>query len=609
LASRRAPVRRCPGSMAAHKSLWANDCYVRLGVPRHATVADIKRAFHEQARLWHPDKCCARDATERFRLVREAYETLASPRRRAAHNRLLPSHTTVGRRSCPAGLRSRRVVVTVSASSAVSQSSSAAVANRIARTAGAGFPTTAPMSRRLGRSTTACSPLPQACADAVHATPTSAKAPLGVQPAAPPEVTKPCKAIAELLAVLADNGRGLRLHALRRLGEQCGIAWPRGCPDRQRLLEELAVAARETLDDRIRNSAWQHVHVRDLVMWLQAKGCEFSFSLDGDTATCKEHMISLAKEVLAKAVRGNDAASPSRRTPSTVTVASSLGGPDILRDDQTHAGGNGDVGYLPSPTTNLLGKHKQGARKVGTFRPKRRRSEPVLQGFPDGIDRDSPPCGPQLVSHTEGLTTVGADVAEVDVCDPASAVAGHAEPDGVAAEFVSPGVVLSRLANLREQLEAHRSKGNGADQSILTALAKLESLDTRGAIDRHVLAFTKLGVELNGVWWKSVCRGPAAVIAARLVAKWKERCSTASCKQVPFACTPSPTTAASSEPEPPPKAQSAQRLGTMTKSGRSPRAGCKRSPHGRYEAWKDGYFKLRAYGLTTLRVSPRLAKR
>lgn len=54
------------------------ECCASLGVARNAGDAEIRRAFLEQARIWHPDKCTAPDAAERFRVIRESFETLSA---------------------------------------------------------------------------------------------------------------------------------------------------------------------------------------------------------------------------------------------------------------------------------------------------------------------------------------------------------------------------------------------------------------------------------------------------------------------------------------------------------------------------------------------------
>jgi len=70
--------RRSPPHPATHP---LRDRFALLGVAPSASDAELRRAFLEQARLWHPDKCNAQDAAERFRQVHEAFETLMSLRR------------------------------------------------------------------------------------------------------------------------------------------------------------------------------------------------------------------------------------------------------------------------------------------------------------------------------------------------------------------------------------------------------------------------------------------------------------------------------------------------------------------------------------------------
>jgi len=62
--------------------------YMTLGVPVDATVDEIRRAYYRQARLWHPDKNSNRltEATEQFKLVVEAFETLSDAGKRAEYD-------------------------------------------------------------------------------------------------------------------------------------------------------------------------------------------------------------------------------------------------------------------------------------------------------------------------------------------------------------------------------------------------------------------------------------------------------------------------------------------------------------------------------------------
>ncbi len=66
----------------------AEDPYQVLGVGRDASQADIKRAFHKLAKLWHPDLKPGDAAAEaRFKSISAANELLSDPERRAAFDR------------------------------------------------------------------------------------------------------------------------------------------------------------------------------------------------------------------------------------------------------------------------------------------------------------------------------------------------------------------------------------------------------------------------------------------------------------------------------------------------------------------------------------------
>jgi molecular chaperone DnaJ len=59
------------------------DFYLVLGLPRQATLGDVKRAFRRLARKYHPDiNPGDRLAAAQFRRIAEAYETLSDPDRR-----------------------------------------------------------------------------------------------------------------------------------------------------------------------------------------------------------------------------------------------------------------------------------------------------------------------------------------------------------------------------------------------------------------------------------------------------------------------------------------------------------------------------------------------
>jgi len=66
----------------------SKDPYEILGVPRHATPAEIKRAYRRLAKEYHPDRNRGdKTAEPRFKEVHAAYEVLGDPQRRAQYDR------------------------------------------------------------------------------------------------------------------------------------------------------------------------------------------------------------------------------------------------------------------------------------------------------------------------------------------------------------------------------------------------------------------------------------------------------------------------------------------------------------------------------------------
>ncbi|OGG11618.1 hypothetical protein A2Z00_00965 [Candidatus Gottesmanbacteria bacterium RBG_13_45_10] len=62
------------------------DFYEVLGVPKTATVADIKRAYRKLALEWHPDRNKSSNAHEKFKEINEAYEVLSDAKKRETYD-------------------------------------------------------------------------------------------------------------------------------------------------------------------------------------------------------------------------------------------------------------------------------------------------------------------------------------------------------------------------------------------------------------------------------------------------------------------------------------------------------------------------------------------
>jgi Ca-activated chloride channel family protein len=69
---------------------YLDNFYARLGVPQSATQEEIRTAYHQAARKFHPDQSKDRGSTEVFLHIQEAYETLSNPTKRAEYDQLLP---------------------------------------------------------------------------------------------------------------------------------------------------------------------------------------------------------------------------------------------------------------------------------------------------------------------------------------------------------------------------------------------------------------------------------------------------------------------------------------------------------------------------------------
>lgn len=51
--------------------------YKILGVPLNATQEQIKKAYMEKVKIWHPDRNKSPEAPKKFKEIKEAYEILS----------------------------------------------------------------------------------------------------------------------------------------------------------------------------------------------------------------------------------------------------------------------------------------------------------------------------------------------------------------------------------------------------------------------------------------------------------------------------------------------------------------------------------------------------
>lgn len=62
------------------------DYYLVLGIESDASIAEVKTAFRQKASLFHPDKNASDDAPDKFREIKEAYDTLSVEAKRSAYD-------------------------------------------------------------------------------------------------------------------------------------------------------------------------------------------------------------------------------------------------------------------------------------------------------------------------------------------------------------------------------------------------------------------------------------------------------------------------------------------------------------------------------------------
>ena len=84
----------------------ARDYYDILGISRKASQEEIKKAYRQLARKYHPDVSKEADAAAKFKEVQEAYDVLSDPQKRTAYDQF--GHAGVGMGAGAAPDRSER---------------------------------------------------------------------------------------------------------------------------------------------------------------------------------------------------------------------------------------------------------------------------------------------------------------------------------------------------------------------------------------------------------------------------------------------------------------------------------------------------------------------
>lgn len=68
------------------RTVYNHDYYSILGVDRNATKEEIKKAFRKLAMQYHPDKNPSPEASEKFKLINQAYSVLSDDKKRASYD-------------------------------------------------------------------------------------------------------------------------------------------------------------------------------------------------------------------------------------------------------------------------------------------------------------------------------------------------------------------------------------------------------------------------------------------------------------------------------------------------------------------------------------------
>mmetsp|Transcript_28480 Transcript_28480/g.81560 ORF Transcript_28480/g.81560 Transcript_28480/m.81560 type:complete len:489 (+) Transcript_28480:29-1495(+) len=468
--------------------------YTVLGLTRDASDAEIKRAFHKQARQWHPDKCDAPDAAERFRLAHDAFETLSDPSHRQAHDAGLCLRP-------PAACRRPQPAAAPSCVPRARARMPAAAAGGTARGL-AGLATTA----SAGAQGLSVSDLHTWCEECGVAWPGQAT-----------EREEICSAVAEAARSQLD-----RRVAARSWG--------------QLLKEDLAVwlLTHGCLKDGLQGDLMSKelliqmviAHIREPSGSGQQPGLAAS---GGRTPATPQH-LHIPRSRRAQAPEAATSRLPRQRpqppspdaapirsrargrrsNASKPTMQDDFFGEDLLADFWAKT--------LPADiSAGSSGTPEEASAKTATQPQVAGDRIPEEGRSKDGAKRKRPSSSSSSGSSS-GSSGSSSEAQDVERPGP---------PVGAGGGTVTGDDVLQCAQNLRKGLEAYRQAGSCTIKDGETAsriFDKLEAFDAEGKIDIPLLRSTRLGVELNSAWWRHDAPGRLAQRASTLVTRWKERC-------------------------------------------------------------------------------------